>query len=134
MYIVFSGLDGKSWGLCYKGTLWHNGICRKYCDPFFQSVIGVHLDLYRGTLTFFKNGKSLGVAFTGLDQVREELFPIISSTAELTEMEIGNRTCRYLSLQEKCALRIAKCLKDRSQVNELPLPPLMKRHIYEIKC
>ncbi len=64
----FLNLIGKtknSWGLCHKGTLWHGNVSRKYCEPFFDkhTRIGVLLDLGRNTLSFFKNGSYLGVAF-----------------------------------------------------------------------
>lgn len=89
--------------------------------------------MYTGTLTYYKNGKSLGVAFTGLNQIGEELYPLLSSTAEETEMEVVQCKCRYLSLQEKCCWTIAQSLKDRSQVNALPLPHMFKEHIYSLK-
>ena len=61
------GMDDQSWGLSYKGTVWHNGTCRQYCEPFYENNtnIGILLNLYAGTLTFFKNGINLGVAFKG---------------------------------------------------------------------
>ncbi len=59
------GKTEKSYGLCHKGTLWHNSISKKYCEPFFdkQTKIGVLLDLNRNTLAYFKNGIYLGIAF-----------------------------------------------------------------------
>ena len=114
--------------------MWHDGKSRKYCDPFYESktVIGVHLDMVRGTLKFYKNGESLGVAFTGLDKVSQELFPIISSTATTTELEVGRRVCRYLSLQEKCCHTVVRCLKKKADVGVLPLPPMIKQHLLDL--
>lgn len=65
-------MDGESWGLSYKGFLWHKGKSRKYTEAFYDknTVIGVLLDLNSGTLSFYRNGISLGLAFTGLDMVR----------------------------------------------------------------
>ena len=90
-FLVSSGMDEQSWGLCYKGTLWHGGVCRPYTQQFIEAntLIGVYLNLYEGTLTYFKNGQCLGVAFHGLNKLNEPLFPLISSTAEDTEMEVG---------------------------------------------
>ena len=69
--MFISGKDNQSWGLTYKGTIWHNGVSHKYCEPFYEpkTVIGCHLNLYDGTLTFYKNGQNLGVAFRGLNRV-----------------------------------------------------------------
>lgn len=64
-YINLVGKDSNSWGLCHKGTLWHDGIAKKYCDAFFDkdSLIGVLLNLDDKTMHYFLNGYYLGVAF-----------------------------------------------------------------------
>lgn len=69
-------MDGESWGLSYKGSLWHNGKSRKYTEAFYDknTVIGVLLDLNSGTVSFCRNGVSLGLAFTGLDKVRIQFY------------------------------------------------------------
>ena len=66
--IFLAGLDDHSWGLSYKGTIWEKGKYKKYCEPFYDkdTKIGILLNLYQGTLTFFKNGINLGVAFNGM--------------------------------------------------------------------
>ena len=68
-------MDGESWGLSYKGSLWHNGKSREYTEAFYDksTVIGVLLDLNSGTLSFYRNGISLGVAFSGLDKVGDQI-------------------------------------------------------------
>lgn len=73
-FFLQKGIDSESWGLSYKGFIWHNGRSRKYSEPFYErnTVIGVLLDLSAGTLTFFRNGVNLGVAFSGLEQVKRE--------------------------------------------------------------
>lgn len=132
--MFFAGQDKESWGLSYKGKIWHNGICKDYCEPFYDAatVIGVLLNLYKGTLTFYKNGASLGEAFTGLHTYSGPLYPLISSTATEMELGLGIRTCRYLSLQEKCFSMIRSSLKDINEVDNLPLPNLMKNHIRQL--
>ena len=124
-------MDQHSWGLSYKGTLWHDGVCHPYTQRFIEAntVIGVHLNMYEGTLTYYKNGQCLGVAFRGLNNLNEPLFPLISSTAEDTEMEVVKQSCRYLTLEQKCRLVIARTLRQVNDVNELPLPPVMKKQI-----
>ncbi|KAK0048659.1 SPRY domain-containing SOCS box protein 3 [Biomphalaria pfeifferi] len=130
-YIHLLGKDKESWGLSYKGFIWHNGISKRYCDPFYErsTVIGVLLNRYKGTLSFFKNGVSLGEAFTGLNAVKEPLYPLISSSATQTELELGARTCRYVTLQEKCFSKIRNSLQDTDSIDNLPLPRLMKLHL-----
>lgn len=133
-YINLIGQDKESWGLSYKGQIWHNGVSKQYCEPFFDSatVIGVLLNLYRGSLTFYKNGVSLGEAFTGLHAGNESLYPLISSTATETELELGVRTCRYLTLQEKCFSQIRNSLRSVDYVDNLPLPNIMKNQLREL--
>ena len=130
-----TGADKHSWGLSYKGTIWHEGNSQNYCEPFYEqtTVIGVHLNLYDGTLAFYKNGRNLGVAFRDINMVEGPLYPIISSTAALTEIEVGLRTCRYLSLQEKCCATIAKKLNSGNDVEQLPLPTMIREHLKALK-
>jgi len=135
-YMDLIGMDENSWGLTYKGNLWHAASCQKsYCEPFYEAgtVIGVHLNLYTGTLAFYRNGKNLGVAFTGLNQVTEPLYPMISSTAAITEMQLGVTSCRYLTLQEKCFITVTKALKRKADVDSLPLPVSVKRHLCDLR-
>ncbi|XP_046568344.1 SPRY domain-containing SOCS box protein 3-like [Haliotis rubra] len=130
-YVDLIGMDGESWGLSHKGRVWHRGVPRTYCDPIYDrtTVIGCYLNLYKGTLSFYKNGTDLGVAFSGLDTVREPLYPLISSTATETELGLGVRSCRYLSLQEKCCAIIKNNLMCADSVENLPLPNAIKNHI-----
>ena len=94
------------------------------------------LDLYLGTLSFFRNGQSLGVAFSGLDLAGEPLYPIVSSTASESELGLGKRGCRFLSLQEKCFQAIKRQLVCNKAYNDsidcLPLPKIMKAHLSEL--
>ncbi|XP_052009185.1 SPRY domain-containing SOCS box protein 3 isoform X2 [Xyrauchen texanus] len=123
-FIDLIGMDSQSWGLSYKGFIWHNGRSEKYTEPFYErnTVIGVLLDLSAGTLTFYRNGVNLGVAFTSLEQVNKALFPLVSSTAPETELQLGLRTQRMSSLQEQCIHTITQCLLPYRHAHELPLP------------
>ncbi len=64
-YINLVGKDSNSWGLCHKGTIWHQGAFKKYCDPIFDkdSLIGVLLNMHDKTIHYFLNGCYLGMAF-----------------------------------------------------------------------
>ena len=121
-FVDLIGRDDQSWGLSYKGKIWHNGQVQHYCEPFYDStVIGVLLDMDAGTLSYFMNGRPLGVAFTGLCDKASELYPIISSTSTLSEIELCDSTCRYVSLQDQCRMTIAK-LVNKDKIDFLPLP------------
>ena len=85
------GETNESWGLSHKGYLLHNGIIRKYTLPFEEgepTTIGLHFDGEKGTLTYYKNGISLGIAFENLNKVNFELFPIICSSAQDSHMTL----------------------------------------------
>ncbi|XP_017565052.1 SPRY domain-containing SOCS box protein 3 isoform X2 [Pygocentrus nattereri] len=131
------GMDAESWGLSYKGFLWHNGQSRKYTEPFYDqnTVIGVLLDRTTGTLTFYRNGENLGLAFSNLDQVSNALFPMVSSTAPETELQLGLRTFRLSSLQEHCIHTITHCLGRLGHTHLLPLPRVLRCqiHTYSIR-
>ena len=61
MFCSMVGRDSESWGLSYTGQLQHKGEKRQYSAKFGQSsIIGVHLDMWHGTLSFYKNRKPLG--------------------------------------------------------------------------
>lgn len=95
------GRDRESWGFSYKGYLQHDGKTQVYSGPFGQgSLVGVHLDTWKGTLQFFLNRKPLGVAFTGLrDAV---LYPMVSSTAARSKIRITYCCSVPVSLQMDC--------------------------------
>jgi len=132
-YVNLIGQDKESWGLSYKGKIWHNGVSREYCDPWYNetTVIGVHLNLYKGTLSFYVNGRPLGIAFKGLNCTKM-LYPLVSSTTEGSEICLGKRISRYLTLQEKCFNAIARSLKQSGDIDTLPLPICIKQHLHTI--
>lgn len=56
------GLDSNSWGISYTGQTQHKQLKESYSSKFGQgAIIGVHLDMWHGTLSFYKNRKPLGV-------------------------------------------------------------------------
>ena len=64
-YVNLIGNDNYSWGLNHNGNVCHNLKSKLFCEKFAQAdtVIGVLLDFYNNSLSFYKNGEELGVAF-----------------------------------------------------------------------
>ena len=56
------GSDAESWGYSYMSRFQHAGQMNPYGSVFGQgSIIGVHVDLWHGTLAFYKNRMPLGM-------------------------------------------------------------------------
>jgi len=131
-FLNIIGEDQHSFGLSHKGLLWHNGRWQSYTRPFRENestTIGLLFDSKEGTLTYFKDGISLGIAFTGLNLIGEELYPIISSTAAKTEMTVNNMRREYYNLQDRCRHVILKSLRSESDVQELNLPNAIQMYL-----
>lgn len=55
------GADAKSWGYNYNGVIHHNGKPKAYGQTFDRgSIVGVHLDMFRGTLEYYLDRRPLG--------------------------------------------------------------------------
>lgn len=64
---TYVGADSNSWNYCNTGSKIHQGASTTYGSAFAQgSIIGLLLNLEDGTLTYYVNGKSNGVAFSSL--------------------------------------------------------------------
>ncbi|XP_076751085.1 SPRY domain-containing SOCS box protein 3 [Xylocopa sonorina] len=101
VFCSFLGLDQESFGFSYQGYIQHNGQNRCYSKCFGQgTLVGVHLDTWRGTLQFFLNRKPLGIAFSGLRNI--ELYPMVSSTAAQSKMRLIHSCSAPVSLQMEC--------------------------------
>lgn len=133
-FVNMLGEDDQSWGLSHKGFLWHAGKHRQYTKPFRENVattVGIFFDGINGTITYYKDGVSLGVAFTGLDEVSESLYPIVCSTAAKTEMSLGIMKREFISIQDRCRAVILRQLTHENQIEELELPRTLKQFILE---
>eukprot|EP00095_Tigriopus_kingsejongensis_P012029 maker-scaffold593_size129216-snap-gene-0.27 protein:Tk12029 transcript:maker-scaffold593_size129216-snap-gene-0.27-mRNA-1 annotation:"spry domain-containing socs box protein 3" len=133
-FVNMLGEDEKSWGLSHKGYIWHNGRYTWYTKPFRENVgttIGLFYDGISGTLTYFKDGVNLGVAFSGLDEVKEPLYPIVCSTAAKTEMGLGVMKRDFISLLDRCRSVILHHLTKEEQLDDLCLPKSLKNYISE---
>ncbi|XP_014675400.1 PREDICTED: SPRY domain-containing SOCS box protein 3-like [Priapulus caudatus] len=131
-FVNMLGENEHSWGLSHKGMLWHNGKCRQYTKPFRENeatTIGMYFDWQQGTLTYYKDGACLGVAFTGLNKLEEEIFPTICSTAAKTEMTLGLTMRGFYDLQDRCRAAILNNVANDNDVDALNLPNKLKEYI-----
>ena len=131
MYVL--GRNDQSWVLTETGSLWHNRNHKDYTRPFYhlrKVIIGVLFDSNEGTLTYFKNGTRLGVAFRDLDKVEEELFPTVSSDADEIIISIKKSVRDFTDLQDRCRAVILSNLRNRKKIDSLPLPNVLKEYIH----
>ncbi|XP_028669780.1 SPRY domain-containing SOCS box protein 3a [Erpetoichthys calabaricus] len=126
------GKDEDSWGLSYTGLLHHKGDKVNFSSRFGQgSIIGVHLDTWHGTLTFFKNRKCIGVAATKLHD--KKFYPMVCSTAAKSSMKVIRSCFSPTSLQYLCCARLRQLLPECvDTLSVLPLPPGLK-HLLKYK-
>ena len=56
------GRDGESWGLSYYGRKQHKGSFEEIKGAKFGqgTILGVHVDMWHGTLSYYKNRRPLG--------------------------------------------------------------------------
>ena len=133
-FLNLLGEDNSGWGLSHKGLLWHGGKWRPYTKPFKENestVIGILFDGVAGTVTYYKDGKNLGVAFTDLDKVTESLYPIVCSTAAKTEMTLGVMRREFTSLQDRCRAAIIRHIKKEPDLVDLGLPTPLMHYLLE---
>ncbi|CAL1282560.1 unnamed protein product [Larinioides sclopetarius] len=131
-FVNMLGEDEHGWGLSHKGLLWHNGKWRQYAKPFRENeatTIGLFFDGIKGTLSYYKDGCHLGVAFRDLHLVQDELYPVVCSTAAKTEMALGVTKREFSNLQDRCRSVILAFLRQISDVSELSLPNLLKEYV-----
>ncbi|XP_060518302.1 SPRY domain-containing SOCS box protein 3 [Cylas formicarius] len=133
-FVNLLGIDENSWGLSHKGLIWHSGRWTYYTKPFRENVatkIGILFDGIAGTLTYYKDGKCLGVAFRGLNDVKEPLYPIISSTAAKTEIVLDRMKRDFVNLQDRCRAVIVKRIRCKDDLSELQLPIKIQWYLAE---
>ncbi|KAJ9578603.1 hypothetical protein L9F63_005180, partial [Diploptera punctata] len=113
------GCDEESWGYSYLGSIQHKGIKVTYGQPFgCGSIVGVHLDMWKGTLQFYLNRKPLGVAYTSLRG--KTLYPMVCSTTAKTSMRITYSTSASSSLQLMCLKTISSNPKVIKMLRTIP--------------
>ncbi|XP_062382790.1 SPRY domain-containing SOCS box protein 3 isoform X2 [Sardina pilchardus] len=124
------GTDGDSWGLSYTGLLHHKGSKVSFSPRFGQgSIIGVHLDNWHGTLTFYKNRRCIGVAARQLQNKR--LYPMVCSTAAKSSMKMIRSSSVPTSLQYLCCARLRQVMPPSADtLSVLPLPPGLRKLLH----
>ncbi|XP_054717336.1 SPRY domain-containing SOCS box protein 3-like [Uloborus diversus] len=128
-FLSILGMDNKTWGLSYTGLFYHCGEAQDYAPSFSQgNVIGIHLDLWRGTLSFYKDKKHLGVASSGLKG--KTLYGMASSTAARSGMRILRCSSFPSSLQFLCCLRLRDIIpNDRNVLDVIDIPSGLRRFL-----
>lgn len=116
-FVSALGIDDQSWGYSYRGIAQHDGESKYYGDKFRAgSIVGVHLDLFRGTLEFYLNRTPLGIAFRNLPvDGSMKYYPMVSSTAAKSSMKLINASSFPECLQYqamRCISRHPGTLKE----------------------
>lgn len=128
------GEDNESWGLSHKGQIWHGGIGIRYTKCFKENqatTVGLLFDGIDGTLTYYKDGQCLGVAFRGLNKIHEPIYPIVCSTAAKTEMILAETRRDFVNLQDRCRAEICKLISTKRDLWKLKLPPIITEYLAE---
>ena len=109
----FLGGCASGWGFIGEQSLYHSREKVKvYGEPFGAGdVVGVTLDLVKGTLSFSRNGNPLGVAFTDL---YGQFYPAIAFYNMGQELEIVRDSFRTTCPQEPIP-----CSPDRFNLHEV---------------
>jgi hypothetical protein len=117
----FLGGCGHGWGFIGEQALYHNREKVKVYGESFSSgdIVGVTLDLNQGTISFSRNGKSMGVAF---EKVYGELYPAAAFYNVGQELEILTDGCMTMSTFESIPISPSRLnMDDISLLNELVL-------------
>ncbi|XP_059607846.1 uncharacterized protein LOC132255728 isoform X3 [Phlebotomus argentipes] len=95
------GLDEHSWGYSYRGVVLHRGRSFFFGKKYTQgSIVGVLLNLRRGTMDLYINRVPQGQAFHDLPTDGSvKLYPMICSTAAKSQMKLLNAVSFRENLQ-----------------------------------
>ncbi|CAD5227076.1 unnamed protein product [Bursaphelenchus xylophilus] len=121
------GLEDTSYGLSHKGVLYHNGKERSnYCEEFEENkmaVVGMYFNGPERRLSYFLNGKYLGVAFENIN-LDKPMYPMVSSTARKCTFILQNQYSNTdLSLRGICKRYVIHKLECHPHsLNDLGLP------------
>lgn len=114
---TFLGGCKNGWGFIGEQALYHNREKVKiYGEPFMAGdIVGVTVNLISGTLSFTRNGKSLGVAF---DKLYGEFFPAVAFYNVGQEVEI---VCDSAMVSSCCPYEPIPCSPSRIHLDDISL-------------
>ncbi|XP_014245542.1 SPRY domain-containing SOCS box protein 3 [Cimex lectularius] len=119
------GSDKESWGFSYTGRLQHNGKFEWYGPPFGKgSIIGIYLDMWKGTLEFFLDRRPLGIAFRSMGN--NILYPMVCSTAAQSGMRVTLSISHPVSLK---LLALQALDGDQETLKQLLQVPGLRRYV-----
>ncbi|XP_026327830.1 SPRY domain-containing SOCS box protein 3 isoform X2 [Hyposmocoma kahamanoa] len=119
-FISLLGQDKESYGLSYTGAVRHNSTVAKDSPGFCRgSIIGVRVDMWRGTLEFYINRQAQGISFYNLRR-HQTLFPMLCSTAAQSSMRLIYAASWRASLLVDAAKILSASLNKQ---NRLKIPP-----------
>jgi len=135
-YVWLLGMEKESWGLdVATGCLWHNSLCRRYTKKYSRwkkpTTIGVYFDGISGTLSYFIDDENLGVAFIGLNEFKEPLYPIICTASERIVIKLTVAKREFVSIQDRCRAVILSRLNHEDEIEQLDLPKTLKQFTSE---
>lgn len=133
-YCNLIGLDENGWSLSHKGLIWHDGKSSQFTRlfPINQTVtVGLLFNTMRGELSFFLNGNNLGVAFSNLNTISDELYPVIGSTAKRTRMRLSASYYGYVTLRQLSCFTIIKHAKDPKKLVEQMEEDSVPKHLID---
>ncbi|XP_049873778.1 SPRY domain-containing SOCS box protein 3 isoform X2 [Pectinophora gossypiella] len=114
------GQDAESYGLSYTGAVRHEARVAKDSAGFCRgTIIGVRVDMWRGTLEFYINRKPQGISFYNLRR-HQSLFPMICSTAAQSSMRLIYAASWRASLLVDAAKTLATSVRKDAR---LRVPP-----------
>lgn len=121
-FVSALGLDDQSWGFSYRGIAQHDGLSRYYGQKFGAgSILGIHLDLFRGTIEFYLNRTPLGVAFKGLPvDGSKTYYPMVCATSAKSSVKLLNSSSFPECLQYQAMRSISR---NPATLNELQKYP-----------
>ena len=73
----------------------------------------------------------MGVAFSGLQHIKEDLFAMACSTAAKTTMTLGKMKREYTSLHDRCCRSIIKQLPYKAAIHYLEIPTTLKYDLFK---
>lgn len=119
-YVPLIGMDQNGWGLSYKGTVWHNGKYKKFCDAFFDENTCIGMMYHNKKIHYFIDGVYKGVAFENVDSNGKQLYPMVSSSAADTVIELTEACKLNYSLRDLCAFKVKNLFKNDFQKLDIP--------------